>query len=209
MSLQHFAVESGVVNLKRLVPGHSVYNLGNWGRTIGYQAYHCFNHDSSSIITSFGKSDSLIITDLQDNSRMNAYAGSDFFKMNEQIPLSKIHNIKESNFEAGVKYDFTHPCYYSIQYDPIAERYYRLTQYAFPTKEIIAKNKGEIRLGISYSIIVLDKKLKKLGEVTLPVVEDLNMNYFFARDGFIYIAPLPKYQPYEDSLIFNKYQIRF
>lgn len=208
MSLQHFTIESGVVSLRRLVPSHSVYNKGNWGRAIGYQAYHCFNHDSSAIITSFGKSDSLIITNLQDNSRMAAYAGCDFFKMSEQTPLSKNHILEESSFEEGVKYDFTHPCYFSIQYDPISARYYRLTQYAFPTKEVVTKNNGEIRIGISYSIIVLNKDFKKMAEVTLPMVEDLNMNYFFARDGVIYIAPLPKYQPYEDSLVFNKYQIR-
>ena len=195
------------LNVEGLIPVHAVYNSGNWGRTIGYQASHCFSHDSLMIVTSFGKLDSLVLSNIADRSQRVVFAGSSHFTMEEEIPLTDKPSQKEKDFEKGVRYDFTHPAYHSIQYDPVAERYYRLTQYDFPSEDMIAKNRGEIRLGISYSIIVLNKKFEKLGEVTLPAVTDLNMNYVFARDGFIYIAPLPRYQPYEDSLIFNKYQI--
>jgi hypothetical protein len=190
-----------------MVPCLAIYNVADWGRTLAYMVYHSFNADSTAIISSFAKSDSLIITDIKTNSRTFVPAGSQFFSTSKVSAFANDHTIESSSFEEGVQYDFTHPCYFHIQYDPVSERYYRMTQYDFPDKETIARNKGEKRLGISFSLIVLDKDFKKLGEVTLPKNEKYNMNYVFARDGFIYIAPLPKYQPYEDSLQFEKFVI--
>ncbi len=207
-SLLKFQKQADTFSMKRLVPCPELYNRGNWGRTLGYQAYHIFNADSTKIFTSFGKYDSIVVTNISDLKRKTVYAGSRFFNMDKEVLISNVSDKDESDFETGVKYDFTHPVYFKLMYDPTNEKYYRMTQYAFPDNETIKKNKGEIRLGISYSFIVLDKNLQKIDEAILPDNTEYNMNHVFAREGMLLIAPLPKYQPYEDSLIFHKFQLK-
>ena len=182
------------------------YNHGRWGRDLGYDAYHCLSADGESFITSFAKSDSLFLTNIHTWERSSRFGGSSYFSMKDQEPSSKSTDT-QMDFQSGMEYDFTHPAYFFIRYDPATARYYRLAQVDFPSKETVAKNHGELRLGISYSFIVFDKSLNKLGEALLPDVTKYNMNLCFMQDGFIYIAPLPNYQKDENKLEFEKFEV--
>lgn len=154
------------------------FKKGVWGvAAVSYST--AYNAQSGDFIYSFAISDSVFTFNPVSGKRMAYYAGSRFIK-------SRINPMSKPDPSMDLQYALETPYYQGIVYDSYRNVYYRLVLHAISyrdtqTGEVNAFHEKPI------SILVLDDKMRILGEAMLP--KNVFLDYiYFVTPGGLYLS---------------------
>lgn len=170
------------------------YVTYNWGGGLTYRLAY-YDLCPESIIVSFPASHNLLKYSLLTGEQTNYYAGSLAIEYMKSFPYSKDTPIDE---EKAWEWYMNNPSYEGVLYDKYLDRYYRIAR--LPVTEF---NKDEIGNSKPVVIVILDKNLQYIGEVSLPTdIRFFPTNCFVSRDGF----NIQVLTDNEDKLTFYQYK---
>lgn len=145
-----------------------IYRDGVFGPNYMY-VYTAYNPNIKKIIFSFPADNNIYLSGA--DTLVSHYAGSKF--LNAVKPMQHVRN----DFEGYNKFYLKNPSYGPIYYDKFNDVYYR-----FALKPISEKAYAKRQWWKEKSIIVLDKKFSKVGEIALPDSVSF-LDCFFTKDG--------------------------
>lgn len=188
------------LNLKTGEVGHAInmskeYDRGFWGKH-NYLRVHHINNDKQNVIIANFPNDHFVYFIRADNSIQKHYAGAR--RIGKLEPVSEAymdddlktfaHEAKQG-FYSAIFYDRWNDFYYRIAYNPIETDLTALSGY-----------------GLS-SIILLDKNLKKIGEMDIERDTYVFGSSFITPEG-LYLFNEKKYNANDDYLFYDVYKIQ-
>jgi hypothetical protein len=188
------------------LPYPKIYDQGNWGDYLPYIHYSTLSSTNNKLISSFPRSDSIVITNLSSLQTKSKWVGSAKFSEQSVKPLSYDSHKEWPDRDEQILYDFTTPSFSHVVYDGVNHMYYRLCFSTPPSKSVIAQNNGNFRIGQGLSVIAMDSAFNKLCETTLPT-DTYNGEVMFASNGVLYFLLKASRQDQEDRLQFHGYKL--
>lgn len=148
----------------------------NWAGGFAYRMPF-FDLDSSSLIVSFAADHHLARVNLVDETNESYYAGSSKIEHIKSFPQSKTRPINEDEM---FDWYMSNASYEGVFYDRYRQLYYRIAR--LPSKNHVSGTRQNNKPII---IVVLDKNLKYLGEVSLPKeIRYHTSNCYVSKEGF-------------------------
>jgi len=175
------------------------YQKGFFGSPNLYQCYRTYNENTNHFYYSF-PIDNYIYTNTENNDA-KFYAGSYLFDDIE--PMST--NPFKIAFQNSDRFFRQSPSYAGIFYDKYRNLYYRLAELPVSNENIDA-NDELIRGFKNYTIIILDEKLKKVGEYIMPKYTNGSGMVFISKDG-LNILNFKKSNKNEDRMYFDLFEV--
>lgn len=181
-----------------IAPLPQIYNEGFWGSYHKYLTYISFNVEKQKLVLSHPISQQIFTSDLNGNITDSIYAVSSFFEPSPPMTTDESYRYKENrNWKKEEDYSFSTSDYYTIAYDSINDYYYRFS-FVRPTLSEVKRN-----LGIpNFSIIILDKNFKKIGE-QLFSSKIYHNSMIAVTDMGILIARQDLYKKNENEITFS------
>lgn len=174
-----------------------IYNGKLWGGNM-LSYYRCYNEDLALMAYSFPADHEVCIVD-NGILKLKHPAGSRFF--------DRVLSLKSSDLDyaSRERYFLTTPSYGPIYYDKYRKVYYRFAYQAVPQEDLIANDPS--RNSIKHaSIIILDQRLRKIGETLLPRFDYTETMSFISPQGF-HIAKWSKSKLDENYLVFGCFKL--
>lgn len=171
-------------------PFPAVYKTGFWGSNNLMKVYCTPEISGSRLIHAFALDDSVRFEN-------DAFAAtSEFIQLPD--PFADAYS-QDLDMEQLQLYEISSSCYGPLITDTYRQLYYRLVQHTL-SKDDLALGKKRA----NYSIIVLDKDFKNLGEFMLPDTL-FSLMYFINADG-LFFANDSSYKENEDFLTFDLFE---
>jgi hypothetical protein len=186
-------------NVSRIFPRPDLYNAGNWGRNYMYlNLYGTYNPNTERFIYSFAADPFVYEMSGEKKKYVTSqhYIGSKYF---QKITPMSLRRFKKFSGDESAIFDFTHPAFYKIIYDPFRHLYYRSAMLPVTKEEY--KNPAK-RYNRQEVIIIADEKFRKVGEYMLPGNRYVPSNFFVTKEG-LHLLLKPKFQPSEDSMTYE------
>jgi len=192
-------LKTNVIN--RYFSRPELYNRVVWSGD-EYRLFNTFNSKTNKFIYSYA-ADPFIYETNNSGYLKKHYVGSKFFKKILPYKWEKDFKMNDELMSKLVEHDYTTPQFFKIIYDKYNDVYYRsallpLTkdEYYDPQKRTFAKE----------SLIIIDSKFNKIGEIQLPEKKYLKNMYFLTREG-LNIALVPSLQTNEAQLTFDTFKL--
>ncbi|MDH5598381.1 MAG: DUF4221 domain-containing protein, partial [Cyclobacteriaceae bacterium] len=112
---------------------------------------------------------------------------------------TKIKKPKDLDAPTMLRYKLEAPSFFNLAYDPFREYYYVFVQKSYtPESQDFNHLQKLYRNTPSFSIIILDKEMKKIGEQSLPEFTYLANNFFITEKG-LYLSENNEFNPSFDE----------
>ena len=191
-------LESGEFNYQMQYP--EAYNLGFWGAIFKFQPSLAYNPNTENFVVNFPVDPNLHLVTTEGDKLEKTYVGSKFIKTFGPLTSDIKYGVRmdpNSADKRSEEYSLSHSDYSSIVYDPHNNLYYR---YVANRPSIERLKLGD--RAPEYSIIILNDKLKKLGEIRLDKKQYYASMSVVTPEGIV-IPRLDLYGENEDVLVFD------
>lgn len=168
------------------------------GNTLGVESYYSYCYNGKDLVYSFFFDEDIYVVSLDGSIQRMVKVKSKY--------LDEIYNGKKTPSDIA-KTLCSIPMYGNLIYDKYREVYYR---FVYPETELAEGNYVDIwQLGRSnFSIIVLDKDFKILGETLLPENTYASSLFFIREDGLYISTSFVKNPNYnDDQLCFRRFDL--
>lgn len=156
-----------------------IYKTGIWGTQL-HVMYNTYNPNINKFIYSFPIDHYVYITDHQ-GAIIQKYAGSHY--LDQVKPISQKNRISPPPPDEEVKMEAIQATYRSIKYDPYNDMYFRVVFKGISEEDYHSNHPIKSKFSKA-SIIILDNRFEKVGEVDLENYKFWPNNIFFTREGF-------------------------
>lgn len=181
-----------------------VYDKAFWGESFKYVVSLCYNSDENKLVLNYPVDPYLYTGTTSGEIKEKTFVGSKYFEgippmtQDVQYGVKKDQNVKDIRQR---EYSLSTPDYNRIIYDKFRKIYYRIA-YLRPAMTEVRKNNTVPGL----SVVILDNKLSKMGELFLDSkLYDPSM-IFVSRQGLNF-ARKDFYKLHEDSLQFEAFNL--
>lgn len=155
-----------------------IYTTGIWGMQL-HVMYNTYNPKNSNFIYSFPIDHNIYVTDHKGFIK-EYYVGSKF--VNKVEPLSNKTSISPPPPPEEWKLERTQATYRGIKYDIYNDYYFRIVYKGMSEEDFESRHPIKARFHKA-SILILDNKFNKVGEVELEDYKYFEHNMFFTEKG--------------------------
>lgn len=211
-SRNNMGVEKNIASLD-LITGECTYQYaypesykeatGLWAGHYYDVKYHDYNPLLEKFVISLPADEAIYLTDYNSIGERH-YAGSKFFDKIQPFYKQKTLETIPRN---KMKKDFAiNGSYQNVRYDTYRDLYYRVAE--LPYNESGYESNAEAFSGIKeWTLIILDKNFKKVGEVQMPGVELLAGSFLITKDGLL-IYQYEKNKNDENHINYALYEVQ-
>jgi len=178
------------------------YDKGYFAAPNFYTSYYDYNPDKDIYVHSFPIDNYVYAYDLKDSVKQY-YAGSKYLKTTQPIGLNMVKLL----FDEYTKYYQQSPSYLGVHYDKYRKLYYRTAQK--PINDELIDDPDPLKRNFkTFSIVILDENLQKVGEFEFPDKYTYSPYFFSTPEGLL-ITNMKKMREREneDYLYYDLFKI--
>jgi hypothetical protein len=190
--------------IKYLFTLPEVYDKAFWGESFKYVVSLCYNPDENKMVLNYPVDPYLYTSTPTGEIQGKTFVGSKFFEGIPPMMKDVEYGVKKDPNAKDIRqkeYSLSTADYNRIIYDPFRKVYYRVA-YLRPAVTEVRKNNTVPSL----SIVILDNKLSKMGELFLDSKLYEPSMIFVSREGLNF-ARKDLYKLHEDSIQFDEYKL--
>lgn len=176
------------------------YREGFWGPGEFDLYFSCYNQEEDLFVYSFPPSINIHITDHR-NVQLERYGGSTHFGKTHPLSHRRIKSSKEIEASTMLR-----PIFQEIIYDKFNKCYYRIAELPLTEEELMSISDIYMPGVRDFSIIVLDKDFRKIGESSIIDRGLYDSRIFFVTEKGLHLKQLDKDS--EDSMSFTIFNLK-